>query len=271
MHGPPLFIDNKKRRLYLCGIIDDHSRLITGCKWLLSENSMALEIVLKEAILTYGIPNVFYCDNGAAFSSTHLQPACARLEIALIHSKPYDSPSRGKIERFRRTVREGFLTVIDRQQNYSLDRFNQMFEQWLQNHYYRVAHHSIGRPPLDCYLNDLKTTAVRRIEQNELDLYFYQTFKRTVKNDATISLNGVLFEVPPQYIGCKIEVRHPTGAPEARRMSCSFMRMTKPWQKLQKSIRSSTAKIISHKSVSVRIKTRRTHDRSLLESQRKTV
>ncbi len=213
MHGPPLTIDNKKRRLYLCGIIDDHSRLLTGCKWLLSENSMGLEIVLKEAILTYGVPKVFYCDNGAAFSSNHLQLACARLNIALVHSKPYDSPSRGKIERFWRTVKDGFMAVVDRQKNYSLLRFNQMFEQWIQNHYHRVAHHSIGQPPLDCYLNDIRTTAIRRIEQNQLDLYFYQTFKRTVKNDATISFNSQLFEAPPKYIGCKIEVRHPTGAP----------------------------------------------------------
>ncbi len=213
MHGPSLSIDNKKRRLYLCGIIDDHSRLITGYKWIVSENSIGLEIVLKEAILTYGIPNLFYCDNGAAFSSNHLQLACARLNIALVHSKPYDSPSRGKIERFWRTVRDGFLAVLDRQKNYALDQFNQMFDQWLQNHYHRVAHHSIGQTPLDCYLEDLKVTAIRRIEQNQLDLYFYQTFKRTVKNDATISLNNQLFEVPPQYIGCKIEVRHPTGAP----------------------------------------------------------
>ena len=66
---------------------------------------------------------------------------------------------------------------------------------------------------LDRYLDDVKNTNVRRIPQQELELYFYQTYQRKVKNDATISVNAVLFEVPAKYIGTNIELRHPTGQP----------------------------------------------------------
>jgi putative transposase len=211
MHGPSLLIENKKRRLYLCGIIDDHSRLLVGYKWLLSENTQALELTLKNAILTYGVPKVFYCDNGAAFSSAHLQRICARMNIALVHSKPYDSPSRGKIERFWRTVRQSFLAILDHNKNYTLDDFNLCFDQWIDKQYHRVRHHTINQTPLERYVNDLKNTSVTRIDQNELDQYFYQTHQRLVKNDATISFGGHIFEVPPEFIGSKIEIRHPSG------------------------------------------------------------
>ena len=64
-------------------------------------------------------PIVIDFDNGASFSSHYLSRVCAHLGVGLIHSKPYDSPSRGKIERFFRTVRENFLT--DHEQNTALD------------------------------------------------------------------------------------------------------------------------------------------------------
>jgi len=211
MHGQRFSIDHKQRKLFLCGVIDDYSRVMVGCQWTLQENTEALELVLKDAILTYGLPKILYCDNGAVYASQHLQLVCARLGIALVHSKPYDSPARGKIERFWRTIRECFLPLVPKDRNYSLEQFNQLFRQWLNKDYHRKFHHGILQPPLDRYLDDVKNTMVRRIQQHELELHFYQTYHRKVKNDATVSVNSTLFEVPAKYIGARIELRHPTG------------------------------------------------------------
>ena len=213
MHGQRFMIDHKQRKLFLCGVIDDYSRMLVGCQWTRQENTEALELVLKDALLTYGLPKILYCDNGAVYASQHLQLVCARLGIALVHSKPYDSPARGKIERFWRTIRECFLPMVPTDRNYSLQEFNHIFRVWLDKDYHRKFHHGILQPPLDRYLDDVKNTNMRRIQQHELDLYFYQTYHRKVKNDATISVNSVLFEVPAKYIGAKIELRHPTGQP----------------------------------------------------------
>jgi putative transposase len=213
MHGQRFTINDKKQKLFLCEIIDDHSRLIVGTQWTLHENTEALELTLKNALLTYGLPKIFYCDNGAVYAATHLQLVCARLGIALVHSKPYDSPSRGKIERFWRTVREGFLPLVATEQNYSLDKFNQLFADWLDKQYHRRVHQGIGQTPLDRYLNDLQHITVRRLSQNDIERYFFQTYQRRVKNDATVSVNAVLFETPSKYIGAKVELRHPTAQP----------------------------------------------------------
>jgi len=214
MHGQSFRIDGAKRKLFLCGIIDDHSRFIVGARWTIRENTEALELVYKDALATYGLPKLFYCDNGAVYSSTHLQLACARLGVALVHSKPYDSPSRGKIERFWRTVRDGFLPLVDRNTNYTLTEFNNRFSEWLTHSYHQRFHHGINQTPLDRLLADLKNVSIRRVSEAELERFFYKTYRRLVKNDATISVNSTLFELPAKYMGAYIEVGHPTGQPD---------------------------------------------------------
>lgn len=111
-------------------------------------------------------------------------------------------------------MRQGFLPLVHKEQNYSLDEFNQLFADWLDKQYHRRIHHGIAQTPLDRYFADAENTPLRRIEQNELDQRFYQTFQRKVKNDATLSVNAQRFEVPAKYIGAKVELRHPTGQPD---------------------------------------------------------
>jgi hypothetical protein len=175
-----------------------------------------LEIVLKEGIGTSGLPIIIYCDNGSLFSSFHLQLACARLGIALIHSKPYDSPSRGKIERFFRTVRDKFLSMLDLEEIKTLEQLNQRFEQWLEKEYHKHPHTGInGERPMDRFIQDSKKTpnSIKRVSKEELNRAFQITLQRKVKNDSTISVNGILYECPPEFIGKKIEIRYPTDNP----------------------------------------------------------
>lgn len=98
MHSIKLSDGKKRRFTYLCAIIDDHSRVITGSNWSFEQNLSVLEQTFKEAILSYGKPKKFYCDNARVFTSEAIHLPCAKLGIALIHSKPYDSPSRGYVQ-----------------------------------------------------------------------------------------------------------------------------------------------------------------------------
>jgi transposase InsO family protein len=216
MHGPYLNFEEqaRKRKVFLIAAIDDHSRVICAWGWFINENSISLEIVLKEGFARFGTPKVLYCDNGSIFITSNLQIACARLGIALIHSKPYDSPSRGKIERFFRTVRQKFLSVLNTDEIRDLPQLNHQFEQWLEKEYHKHPHHGIdGQRPMDRFMEDSKQKPIRRISKEELDIAFQITLYRTVKNDSTISVNGVLYECPPRFIGQKIEVRCPSDKP----------------------------------------------------------
>jgi transposase InsO family protein len=215
MHGPYLKLQDlpKKHKVFLIAAIDDHSRMIVARGWFLYENSLSLEIMIKHGILQFGKPDNLYCDNGAIFSTSHLQLACARLGIALIHSKPYDSPSRGKIERFFRTVRSKFMATLPITEINSLEQLNQLFEDWLQKEYHKFRHEGIQTTPMERYFDDIKKTTIKRVTEEELDLAFYVTIQRTVKNDSTISVKNVSYQCPHRFIGRKIEIRYPADKP----------------------------------------------------------
>ena len=213
LHGPQVRTGHHRAaKAILCAILDDHSRLVVGQAFSTSETISTLTVVLKEALLTYGIPKRLYVDNGPSFSSELLARSCALAGISLIHSKPYDSPSRGKMERFLRTVRERFLAGL--QEGLTLEELNQAFGLWLQEDYHHKIHTGIGERPIDRYHASAGRVPLRRLSRAELDEIFLIRYERVVNNDATISFKGALYEVPAAYIRQRIEIRHPVDAPE---------------------------------------------------------
>ncbi|MFC1886080.1 DDE-type integrase/transposase/recombinase [Thermodesulfobacteriota bacterium] len=213
MHGPKVMINNRSMKAILCAIIDDHSRMVVGHGFNTSETISALTLVLKEAFMGYGIPKRLYVDNGPSFSSELLARSCAMTGISLIHSKPYDSPSRGKVERLFRTIRDRFISGV--QPGVSLEDINQAFWLWLQEDYHHKLHSGIGERPIDRYSASVERVPIRRLAKGELDEIFLIRHERVVNNDATISFKGCLYEVPTAYIRHKIEIRHPVDDPKA--------------------------------------------------------
>lgn len=216
MHGPRVVLPARKRlgKTYLLAAIDDHSRFITAAHFFAAEDSSAVIAALKEAFARHGLPKILYCDNGPAFSSRYLTLACARLGLALVHSKPYDSPSRGKIERFFRRLRSSFLSQLPRHSLTQLEDLNARFQHWLDQSYHRTIHCGIGEPPLTRYMRSLASLQVRLPGPQELDRVFYHTLTRKVTKDALVSIAGKLWEVPAAYIGLKVQIRHPQGQPQ---------------------------------------------------------
>jgi transposase InsO family protein len=207
MHGPKVRTIKRSRKAILCAIIDDHSRMVVGHAFSASETISALTLVLKEAFLAYGIPKRLYVDNGPSFSSALLARSCAMAGISLIHSKPYDSPSRGKVERLFRTIRDRFLSGV--QEGISLEELNEAFWLWLKEDYHHKVHRGIEERPIDRYNASVDRVPIRRMSKAELDEIFLIRHERVVNNDATISFKGAHYEVPAAYIRQRIEIRHP--------------------------------------------------------------
>ena len=212
MHGPAVTVGGKTHTAILCAIIDDHTRVIVGWAFAVHETIGALTIVLKDALLAHGVPKRLYVDNGSAFSCELLVKACAGLGISLIHSKPYDAPSRGKIERFFRTVRERFLAGVVA--GLSLDELNATFAAWLTADYHEKPHAGIDERPLDRYHASASRVPIRRLSRAELDELFLARIERTVNNDATITIKNRVYEVPAAYIRQRVELRHPIDDPD---------------------------------------------------------
>lgn len=206
MHGPMVQTDRRRAKAILCAIIDDHSRMIVGHSFAASETVASLTVVLKDAFEAFALPKRLYVDNGPSFSSELLTKACAQAGISLIHSKPYDSPSRGKIERFFRTVRDRFLVSVGKEP--SLQELNDAFTVWLREDYHHKHHKGIDGRPIDRHHNSASRVQLRRLTRAELDEVFLVRHERIVNNDCTISFKGNIYEVPAAYIRQRIELRH---------------------------------------------------------------
>lgn len=210
MHGPLVTLNRKTHKAILCAIIDDHSRMIVGHAFAPTETVLSLTLVLKDAFLAFGFPERLYVDNGASFTSDFLAKTCALSSISLIHSKPFDSPSRGKIERFFRTVRDRFLSSLT--EKLTLEELNAAFAAWLHDDYHHKLHTGIDERPIDRYHRSAGHTNITRPTKAELDEIFLVRHERVVNNDATISFKGNIFEVPTAYIRQRVDVRHPVDA-----------------------------------------------------------
>jgi transposase InsO family protein len=196
MHGPRVIHEDKLRKAYLFAVIDDHSRLITYARFYLSENLDCYRDCLVRAMETRGLPRRLYVDNGAAFRSNALKYACARLGVALLHSRPYIPEGRGKIERFFLTVRTQLIPTLP--ESLTLDRLNDLLVAWIDGEYHQRIHSTTGQTPMERYLAHL--SLLRSAPKNLRD-YFRTTVRRKVDKDRTVTLLGKLYEAPVGLIG----------------------------------------------------------------------
>ena len=147
MHGPAV---GSRKAILMC-IEDDHSRYIPGARFVLVESTVRLEGVLRSAFQAHGLPDRLYCDNGQIFSSGRLEQICARLGIALVHSRPRRPEGRGKLERFFATLRSRFLTEVKTRPPEDLAQLNRLLWAWLARGYHDRPHSETGERPAERY------------------------------------------------------------------------------------------------------------------------
>jgi len=206
MDGPYLKDKGAKKKAYLIGFIDDASRLVTHAEFSFAANSAALESVFRTAMSKRGVPKRVFVDNGKIFQARQLRLACARLGIGLRYAKAYSAPSKGKIERFWRTLRLQLLESIDTS-TLTLDELNAELASYLENTYHRRPHGSLeGKNPMERWLED--QARFRLVDPLALSRAFLCEVRRRVSKDATISVCQNLFEVPSHLSGSQVRVHY---------------------------------------------------------------
>lgn len=200
LHGP-ILAGTAARRAVLLAFIDDHSRLLVGWRWGTGEDVFRLEAALRSGLMARGVPEQILVDRGSAFVSSQLLRACAVLGVKLIHASPRAATTKGKIERFFRTVRDQFLVEID--DGVELADLNRLFSAWLEVVYHRRVHSETQATPLGRFdaagAPALPTPALLREA-------FLWSQERTVTKTATVSLHGNQYDVDPALVGRKVEL-----------------------------------------------------------------
>jgi putative transposase len=204
LHGPRV----AGRKTYLFAFIDDYSRAVTGHRWGLAEDTVRLAAALRPALASRGVPERIYVDNGSAFTDAWLLRACAKLGICLTHSAPGRPQGRGKIERFFRTVNDGFTVELadgggPGRPIADLGELNRLFTAWVEQVYHHRVHSETGAAPLARWMTGAPFALP---EPDALAEAFRWSAYRTVTKTATVSLHGNRYQVEPHLAGQKVEL-----------------------------------------------------------------
>ena len=134
---------------YVHTVIDDHSRLAYA-EIHTDEKATTAIGVLRRAVAWFADHGVVIervlSDNGSAYCSYAWRDACAELGVTPKRTRPYRPQTNGKIERFHRTLSDGWAYA---RRYDSTEQRNDALPGWLHFYNHHRAHSALGgRPPV---------------------------------------------------------------------------------------------------------------------------
>jgi putative transposase len=135
------------------------------------------------------------------------------LEIRHLAAASYSPQSKGKIERFNRTVEE-FLEELRLEPVSDLKELNRKFQLWLEESYHKRPHRGLPlkegqkehQSPREAWEAD--RTELRMITPEECKRAFLWTKNKMTDKTGCFSLHGEVLEAGASFIRQKIEVRY---------------------------------------------------------------
>jgi len=210
LHGPMLVnpATGRPQRAIVFGLLDDRSRIIPYLEAGFGETERRFLVVLHDAIARRGIPRRLLLDNHASFTGHDLRVLCAKLDIHIVHSRPGDGPTKGKIERWWRSLRAHVIDRLDLQKVATLDELNLRLWNYVEADYHCRPHASLsGKTPLEVWDGD--ADEIRWVsDHGRLGQAFIGEVERLARNDSTVQWRGVFYEVPPYLRRSKVRLRY---------------------------------------------------------------
>jgi transposase InsO family protein len=162
-------------RVYLIGIVDDHSRFIVGWGLYRQQTAEAVLEVLKGAIGQWGAPREILSDNGRQFvawrGETRFQRVLKQQGIQHVRSAPHHPMTLGKIERFWQTLWREYLSEAVFA---SFADACRRLDHWIQYYNHQRPHQGIdGACPADRFYGmegDVAEAVRQGCEENALRL-----------------------------------------------------------------------------------------------------
>lgn len=198
----------KRRHVILLAFLDDATRRILYASLSFSDSSLQFEAGIRHILKAHGRIGRLYTDNGASFVSSQTRRILDTLGIILVHSRPYRPAGRGKVERFFRTSREQFFRMQEPESIPNIKNLELAFHHWLESEYHRSPHRGLnGKTPLEVWIE--KARHIIPMDPTvDIEQVFRHEVSRKVHRDSTITLEGVLFEVPSTLIGERISLTY---------------------------------------------------------------
>jgi transposase InsO family protein len=136
-------------------VIDDHSR-VAYAEIHTDEKALTAIGVLQRAVIWFAERGVVVqrvlSDNGSAYKSHAWRQACDQLDIKPKRTRPYRPQTNGKIERFHRTLSDGWAYARLYESTQQRDA---TLPGWLHFYNHHRTHSAIGNQPPISRLNNL--------------------------------------------------------------------------------------------------------------------
>ena len=188
---------------HLLTLLDDASRYCLGGVWIRDKREYTVLGAVATLLERVGLPEAILTDRASVFYGppsrqrglTTYQQALAALGIKATFARPYKPRTKGKVEKFIQFLERDFIWE---HQHDLLDfpPLQRAWEEWYDWYNQRRPHASLGgRPPATRY------TPSQRAAPAELRRLLAVETLRSVRRDATISLDGRPYAVPPEFMG----------------------------------------------------------------------
>jgi len=199
-------------RLHPLTVLDDHSRYLVCLKACAGETEETVRTHLESAFRHHGLPEAMFVDNGSPWGGgpgqrwTHFGVWLMKLGVTVLHSRPYHPQSRGKIERFHRTLNTEVMSLTCFR---GLREAQRAFDAWSPIYNAERPHEALGMAvPADRYRPSPRPMPARLMEPeyDEGDIV-----RKVGTTKAYIQFKGRSWPVGQAFFGERVAIR-PRGA-----------------------------------------------------------
>jgi transposase InsO family protein len=189
-------------------VVDDHSRYDLCLQACADQRGDTVRDRLELTFRHYGLPEAFFVDNGSPWGDasgehwTRFSVWLLKLGIRVIHSRPYHPQSRGKNERFHRTLKAEVFALRSFR---DLAETQRAFDAWREVYNFERPHEALGQQvPASRYRPSTRPMP-DRLPAPEYDS---REIVRTVSaTKAYVSFKGRLWKVPQAFRGERLAIR----------------------------------------------------------------
>ena len=189
-------------------VIDDHSRYALCLGACANQQSQTVQAQLTATFRRYGLPEAFFVDNGSPWGDasgarwTRLGVWLLKLGVDVWHSRPYHPQSRGKNERFHRTLK---AEVFNMRHFGDLVELQHAFDHWRTVYNLERPHEALDLGvPASRY-----RPSSRAMPERPPDVaYDSAEIVRSVSTTkAYVSFKGRMWKVPQAFCGERLAIR----------------------------------------------------------------
>ena len=189
-------------------MIDDHSRFALCLAACTNEQGTTVKTHLQTTFRRYGLPEAMFVDNGGPWGFTLDEPWTRlgvwllKLGVGVIHSRPYHPQSRGKNERFHRTLKAEVF-AFERFRN--LAAVQRAFDRWRDIYNLDRPHQALEQDvPASRYRPSARAMPDRL---PSVDYDDHEIVRSVSTTKAYVSFKGRLWKVPQAFRGERVALR----------------------------------------------------------------